>query len=173
MPVRPGNGTGRLGDILVERKLVTQDNLERALSYQKESGSRLGEALIKLGYISDIHLAEALAAQKKLPIIALGEVFPNPRAASLLTEKFIRARRVMPVDFNQDALILAMVDPLDVVTLDDVRVITGLEVEPVVATASGFADTLEYVFSGRGVLDASERDEPRDSRQVAEERRNA
>lgn len=173
MPPRSGNGSRRLGDILVDKKYLTADQLERALSFQRESGSKLGESLIKLGYISDEHLAEALASQKKLPIIPLGEVFPNPRAAGLLTEKFIRARQVVPVDFDRDALVLAMVDPLDVVTLDDVRVITGHEVVPVVVTATAFNDTIEYVFSGKGRLNASDSNGGPSPKQVAEDRRDA
>ncbi len=170
---RSGNGSRRLGDILVEKKYLSADQLERALSFQRENGSKLGEALIKLGYITDEHLAEALASQKKLPIIPLGEVFPNPRAAGLLTEKFIRARQVIPVDFDRDALVLAMVDPLDVVTLDDARVITGRDIVPVVVTATAFNDTIEYVFSGKGVLDALAREAGPSPKQVAEERRDA
>ncbi|MHB0980296.1 MAG: GspE/PulE family protein [Thermoleophilia bacterium] len=173
VPPRLGNGSRRLGDILVEKKYLSSEQLERALSFQRENGSKLGESLIRLGYISDEHVAEALASQKKLPIIPLGEVFPNPRAAGLLTEKFIRARQVIPVDFDRDALILAMVDPLDVVTLDDVRVITGREIVPVVATASAFNDTIEYIFSGKGFLDGSGKDSRPTASQVAEERRDA
>jgi type IV pilus assembly protein PilB len=168
-----GNGSRRLGDILVEKKYLSSEQLQRALSFQRESGSKLGESLIKLGYISDEHVAEALAFQKKLPIIPLGEVYPNPRAAGLLTEKFIRARQVIPVDFDRDAIILAMVDPLDVVTLDDVRVITGREIVPVVATASAFNDTIEYIFSGKGFLDGLGKDSRPTASQVAEERRDA
>ncbi|MHB1345110.1 MAG: GspE/PulE family protein [Thermoleophilia bacterium] len=173
VPPRSGNGSRRLGDILVEKKYLSEDQLERALSFQRDSGAKLGETLIKLGYITDEHVAEALASQKKLPIIPLGEVFPNPRAAGLLTEKFIRARQVMPVDFDRDALVLAMVDPLDVVTLDDARVITGRDIVPVVVTATAFNDTVDYVFSGKGALDALAKDAGPSPKQVAEERRDA
>ena len=171
---RAGNGTGRLGDILVKSGVLTKGKLDRALSYQKEHGSKLGEALIKLGYISDEQFAEALAAQKKLSVVRLEEVFPNPRVVALLPEKFIRAREVIPVDFDRDALILAMVNPLDVVTLDDVRMMTGHDIVPVVATSSDFKDTLEYVFSGKGALDARDKkDEEFSFSHLAEERREA
>ncbi len=170
---RAGNGTGRLGDILVKSGALTKGNLDRALSYQKEHGSKLGEALIKLGYISDEQFTEALAAQKRLSVVRLGEVFPNPRVVAMLPEKFIRAREVIPVDFDRDALILAMVNPLDVVTLDDVRMMTGHDIVPVVATSSDFKDTLEYVFSGKGTLDVSGKDEELSFSHLAEERREA
>ncbi len=142
----------RLGEILLRRERLSESQLERALNYQSECGSRLGDAVMKLGYVTDEQLAEALAAQKRLNIVHLADIMPNPRAVGLLTERFIRARNVMPVDFDRDTLILAMVDPLDVVTLDDVRVIAGTDVVPVVATATGFAESLELVFSNKGAL---------------------
>ena len=173
---RSSNGSRLLGDILAEKHAISEDQLRRALSYQKETGAKLGEALIKLGYITDEHLAEALASQKKLPIIPLGELMPNPRAVALLTEKFIRSRQVLPVDFDRDALVLAMVNPLDVLTLDDVRVITRHEVVPAVATSSAFNEIVDYVFTGnRGSLGAMlETDlEEVSYRKVAEDRREA
>ena len=175
-PRRTGNGSRRLGDILVEKRYVTPDQLQRALSYQQETGAKLGEALIKLGYITDDQLAEALASQKRLPIIPLGELLPNPRAVALLTEKFIRTRQVLPVDFDREALVLAMVNPLDVVTLDDVRVITGHDVVPVVATASAFHDVVEYIFTGKGGSLGAAPDaelEELSPKKIAEDRREA
>lgn len=155
---RSGNGSRKLGDILVEMRYITADQLSRALSYQKENGARLGEALVKLGYITEDHLVEAIASQKRLPVIPLGEILPNPRATALLTEKFVRSRQVLPIDFDRDALVVAMVNPLDVVTLDDVRVITGCEIVPAVVTATAFADTVEYLYSGRGSLGSAPED---------------
>ncbi len=166
------NGGRRLGDILLEKRFVNDEQLERALSYQNENGARLGEALLKLGFVSDEQLAQALASQKHLPIVPLGEIFPNPRAVGLLTEKFIRARQVIPVDFDRDALIVAMVNPLDVVTLDDVRVMTGHEVMPVVTTHTAFTETVDYFFSNKGSLSEADRDEI-GSGAVAEDRRIA
>jgi type IV pilus assembly protein PilB len=163
----------RLGMILVQKSNLTESQLGRALSYQSESGARLGEALMKLGYVTDEQLAEALAAQKRLSMVHLGDVLPDPRAVSLLTERFIRVRRVIPVDFDRDSLVLAMVDPLDVVTLDDVRVITGLEVVPVVAAATGFAETVELVFSNRGALAVGDTGEELTPHKLAEDRHYA
>src|SRR5450756_1967148 len=66
----------RLGLILVQKSNLTESQLGRALSYQSESGARLGEALMKLGYVTDEQLAEALAAQKRLSMVHLGDVLP-------------------------------------------------------------------------------------------------
>ncbi|MBC7292695.1 MAG: type II secretion system protein GspE, partial [Thermoleophilia bacterium] len=116
----------RLGDILLERGIITEQQLNNALRYQKESGARLGEALIRLGYVAPDQIADALAWQENYGLSALAELVPNPSAVGLLTEKFARARQVLPLDFDKEgALILAMVNPSDVLTIDDVRLITG------------------------------------------------
>ncbi|MBU2603254.1 MAG: Flp pilus assembly complex ATPase component TadA [Actinobacteria bacterium] len=172
-PPRSANGSRKLGDILVEMRYVNADQLDRALSYQKENGARLGEALVKLGYITEDHLAEAIASQKRLPVIPLGEILPNPRATALLSEKFVRSRQVLPIDFDRDALVVAMVNPLDVVTLDDVRVITGYEIVPAVVTATAFTDTVEYLYSGRGSLGSAPEDRGATAVDIAEDRRVA
>jgi len=171
---RVNRGTKRLGDILVERELLSEDDLLRALEYQSQNGSKLGESLLKIGALTHEQLAEGLAAQKRLSVIPLNEVYPNPRAVSLLSEKFIRNRQVLPVDFEQDSLILAMVNPLDVVTIDDVRVIAGYPVLPVVATLPSFEEAVDYFFSDKGVLDtADDGDLESGPGQAAEQRREA
>ena len=127
----------RLGDILVERGVITEEQLGRSIRHQSETGARLGEALAQLGFITSAQLSEALALQGTYGFSGIGELLPRPGVAKLLTEKFCRTRRVLPVDFDgHKALILAMVDPADVVTIDDVRLITGLEVRPVPTTVT-------------------------------------
>ncbi len=172
-PARSGNGSRKLGDILVEKKYINAGQLGRALSYQKENGARLGEALVKLGYITEDHLVEAIASQKRLPVIPLGEILPNPRATALLSEKFVRSRQVLPIDFDRDALVVAMVNPLDVVTLDDVRVITGYEIVPAVVTTTAFSDTVDYLYSGRGSLGSAPDDKGASATDIADDRRVA
>jgi type II secretory ATPase GspE/PulE/Tfp pilus assembly ATPase PilB-like protein len=168
------NLSRRLGEILVEGRYLSEPDLEAALAFQRENGAKLGDALLRLGLISDDHLAEGLAKQKRLPVISLSDRFPDPTAVRLLSEKFIRTRQVLPVELEGDALVIAMVNPLDVVTLDDVRVMTGHDVSPVVVTASSFNETVDYLFSTRGQLDAVDPDAPEASPvRIAEERREA
>jgi type IV pilus assembly protein PilB len=146
---RTGNPARRLGDILVTEGRITAAKLARALRYQRESGSHLGDALLRLGYITEDQLADALAAQKRLRVVALGDVFPDPRAVALLSERFIRTRQVLPVEIEGQGLVLAMVNPLDVLTLDDVRVITGRDPEPVVTTQTAFETAVRALFDER------------------------
>ena len=164
----------RLGEILIEGHYLSELDLDAALAFQREIGAKLGDALLSLGLINDENLAESLAKQKRLPLISLGERFPDPGAVRLLTEKFIRTRQVLPVDLEGGALVVAMVNPLDVVTLDDVRVITGYDVSPVVVTSSSFQETVEYLFSNRGRLGAVAPDAgDANLGRIAEDRRDA
>jgi type IV pilus assembly protein PilB len=168
------NQSRRLGEILIEGRYLSEPDLDAALTFQRENGAKLGDALLRLGLISDEHLAEGLAKQKHLPMISLSERFPEQNAVRLLTEKFIRNRQILPVAIEGEALVVAMVNPLDVVTLDDVRVITGYDVSPVVATASSFTDAVEYIFSNRGRLDGVDPEDPDASpARVAQETREA
>lgn len=145
----------RLGDILVEHGIITETQLARSIRYQGETGARLGEALAELGFITSAQLDEALAEQRSYGLSGYGELLPRPGVSKLLTEKFCRARRVLPVDLDGDkALILAMVDPADVVTIDDVRLVTGLEVRPVTTTTAAVTEAWDLVFSERGRLEA-------------------
>ena len=163
----------RLGDILIERGVITENQLNNSLQYQRESGARLGEALTHLGYVTSDQIADALAWQGNYGLSALAELIPNPSAVALLTEKFARARQVLPVEFNKaGALVLAMVNPSDVLTIDDVRLITGLEVVPVVTTAGVLNEALDLLFARKGRLETTtKREEKREGpsdREVAE-----
>lgn len=145
----------RLGDVLLARGLVGHDDLRKGLEYQRETGARLGEALVVLGCLTEEQLAEALASQRGLDVLDPTATYPNPAAVNLLTEKFVRARHAIPVDFRDDAIVLAMVNPLDVVTIDDVRIITGKNVIPAVATATGMADAIDLFFNGKNELNGA------------------
>ena len=142
---------------MLAQGLITPERLEKGLEYQVETGSRLGDALIALGFLTEEQLASALATQRGLELLDLTQIYPNPAAVNLLTEKFIRTRQVIPVDFRGNSLLLAVANPLDVVTIDDVRVITGKHVIPAVATPTAIRDTIAYLFAEKGHLDSADR----------------
>ncbi|MBN1629715.1 MAG: Flp pilus assembly complex ATPase component TadA [Thermoleophilia bacterium] len=145
----------RLGDILVGRGVITEEQLADSVRYQSETGARLGEALAHLGFITSAQLNEALALQGTYGFSGIGELLPRPGVAKLLSEKFCRTRQVLPLDFDgHKALVLAMVDPADVVTIDDVRLITGLEVRPIPTNLTSIAEAWDLVFTEGGRLEA-------------------
>ncbi len=160
-------GTLRLGDILVGRGIISKEQLGESLEYQKDTGARLGETLITLGYVTSERLEQILSWQRLYGLEALVEVVPDPGVAGLLTERFCRARKVLPVRFDSlGGLVLAMADPGDIVTVDDVRVITGLEVTPVTAVQRAIDDAFSVAFSQRGCLESAA--ETEDAPAVAE-----
>jgi type IV pilus assembly protein PilB len=145
----------RLGDILVGQGVMTEAQLARCLRLQSETGARLGEVVTHLGYVSPAQLSDALAWQSMYGLSALAELLPNPNISSMLTEKFCRARLVLPIDLDSDhCLILAMVDPGDVATIDDVRLITGLQVRAVAATKIAISEAWEIVYANRAQLES-------------------
>jgi type IV pilus assembly protein PilB len=147
----------RLGDILVGQGVMTEAQLARSLRFQSETGARLGEVLTQFGYVSSSQLSEALSWQSMYGLSALAELLPNPNVARILTENFCRARLVLPIDLDSDRnLILAMVDPGDVPTIDDVRLITGMQVRAVAATRSAMNEAWDIVFAERAQLESVE-----------------
>ena len=147
----------RLGDILVGHGALTDAELARSLTFQKETGARLGEAVTHFGYVTPGQLGDALAWQSMYGLSALAELMPNPDVARVLTENFCRARLVLPLDMDSDrTLLMAMVDPGDVNSIDDVRLITGMQVRAITATRGAISEALEVVFSNRARLEIAE-----------------
>ncbi|NLE74119.1 MAG: type II/IV secretion system protein [Actinobacteria bacterium] len=135
--------------------ILSREDLRKGLDYQRETGAKLGEALVTLDLVSEEQLADALSTQRGLDVVNLADLYPNPAAVSLLTEKFVRARQAIPIDFRDSSVVLAMSNPLDVITIDDVRIITGKEVIPVVATSTSILDTIDYLYAHKGRLNGS------------------
>jgi type IV pilus assembly protein PilB len=126
-------GRKRLGDLLVEAGLISNEQLDKALSVQKKTGERLGKALINLGYITEESMIEVLEFQLGVPHIDLNHLtVPREIAASIpgsLAERY----SVIPIKKEGKKLTLAMVDPTNFFAIDDVRLASGFEVEPVIA----------------------------------------
>jgi type IV pilus assembly protein PilB len=136
----------RLGDILVERGVITQEQLTQALQRQLETGVPLGKLVIDLGFARAEQMASALAEQLGLPRADWSAPI-NPELALLIPAEILREGRVFPMRSEGSRLTLAMVDPLDIFTIDTVRSITGMYVEPVVATADEIEAAYDRVFS--------------------------
>jgi type IV pilus assembly protein PilB len=128
--------TKSLGDILVEEGLLSRDQLDQAEEEQQRVGKSLGRVLVDLNLVKEADLVSALARQVGLEFVDLTEAQIDPAAASLLPEQVSRRYRALPIGFDGTRLIVAMSDPANVFALDDIRTITGMEIKPVVATAS-------------------------------------
>lgn len=138
----------RIGDILLQANLVSQEQLEAALEGQRASGKQLGRILVDMGVISENQLAEVLAKQKNLPLVNLADYDINLAAATSIQEQVARRHRVIPINYDDGKLVLAMANPLDVHAIDDVRVLTHRQIIPVVSTESDIVNAINRYLRG-------------------------
>ncbi|NLE21185.1 MAG: Flp pilus assembly complex ATPase component TadA [Actinobacteria bacterium] len=146
------NGRLKLGDILVASGLVTKDQLRRALERQSDGGGRLGEVLVADGLVSEQDIVTAVANQMHIGVVDLAQTTPQPSALGLLPRDFIVRRRAMPLSAEDGSLLVAMTNPLDVITIDEIGMRTKKRVVPVICTESAFNDAVAIYFSSRGKL---------------------
>ena len=139
----------QLGQILLEQGLLTREQLDRALEEHRNTPKSLGRVLIDLGYIRERDLVRALAEQVGLEFVDLTEYRIDPVLTSLLPEALSRRYRALPIGERDGKLLVAMSDPANVYALDDIRTMTGRDVQPVVATANDVEQAISK-FSGMG-----------------------
>jgi type IV pilus assembly protein PilB len=139
----------QLGQILLEQGLLDQEQLDRALDEHRNTPKSLGRVLIDLGYIRERDLVRALAEQVGLEFIDLADYRIDAGIATLIPEGICRRYRALAIDERDGKLLVAMSDPANVYALDDIRTITGREVQPVVATANDVEQAIAK-FSGMG-----------------------
>ncbi len=130
------NRSRQLGEILMERGLLTPEQLQAALEEHQKAGKLLGRVLIDKGYVSEADLVRALAEQVGLEFVDLTEFPVDASCTALLPESVARRYRAIPIADRDGKLLVAMSDPANVYALDDIRIITDRDVQPVVATAS-------------------------------------
>jgi type IV pilus assembly protein PilB len=139
----------QLGQILLEQGLLSEDQLNRALEEHRNTPKSLGRVLIDLGYIRERDLVRALAEQVGLEFVDLTEYRIDAGIATLIPEPICRRYRALAIGERDGRLLVAMSDPANVYALDDIRTITGREVQPVVATANDVEQAIAK-FSGMG-----------------------
>ena len=125
----------RLGELLVRRNIITPEQLKKAFEEQKSNGSRLESTLVKLGYIKEDELLSFLSAQYRVPSIKLSKVEVNPGVLKLIPASIAKKHFIIPTNRMGAKLTLAMVDPSNILVIDEVRkFVAGFRVEPVVAS---------------------------------------
>lgn len=123
-----------LGDILLENGLLSKTQLEEALAEQKNTREKLGQILVRRGFITDQQLLEVLEFSLGIPQVQLNQVKIDPAVVRILPTSLIRKHYILPISVNQQRLTLGMVDPLNYEAIDDVRILTGLDVLPVLVS---------------------------------------
>ncbi len=136
----------RLGEILIERRLVSPEDLDRALELQKERGEKIGKVLIDLGFVAARDVLAALSHQLGVAVVTFEEPPETSAETENLPSRFLRQFRCLPVSFHDHTVRLAMADPLDFETISSVRNCTGLKVEPVLAGEQEILDAIDRYY---------------------------
>lgn len=146
----------KLGEILLKQGLLTQANLDKAMLIQKKEGGRLGEILISSGLIKEEEMILSLARQLNIPCFTLSSGALKPAEGleiqKLIPKHFALRHTILPLSKNLHSLTCAMFDPLDLMLIDNLRKITGCEINPVIASKSDMVKAIEEYYGKSDML---------------------
>jgi type IV pilus assembly protein PilB len=157
-PARLGRArTESLGQIMIDEGMVTSEQLEKAVQTQQRSGGHLGSVFVDLGVVTEQQLARALSIQWGLPVVELGALEIDPDDVKIIPHHLALRHKVLAIGRTKRKVRLAIADPLNVVAFDDVRLVTGLELEPVVAAPEDIVAAINRYYSGGTSLEEAMR----------------
>ncbi len=142
----------KLGELLLRRGYVTKEQLQDALEEQARTGERLGQVLLRRGYLKEEDLVRALATQQQAEVVKLSDVEPDPEAVALVDDRFARKHRVFPYRIEGHRLYVAMANPGDLKLIDELRYMTGREIVPQLASDSEILQALNRAL-GRATIE--------------------
>ncbi|MDQ7842959.1 MAG: type IV-A pilus assembly ATPase PilB [Armatimonadota bacterium] len=175
-PAAPGTKRGMrartesLGQILLDQGMVSREQLEKAIQMHQRSGGHLGRILVELGAVTEQQLAQALAVQWGLTWVDLNTVEIDPDVVKTIPQHLAQRHKVLAIEKSRKRLKMAIADPLNVLAVDDVRLVTGLEIEPVVAAEADIVAAISRHYSSTVDLDEAMRAAVGSELEVAEER---
>src|SRR3954447_2260323 len=140
------SSTNRLGELLVREKLISLQHLRQAQEEQRKTGHNLGFALAKLGYISDGEITNFLSAQYRVPAVNLDEYEIDLEVIKLVSREVCDKHKIIPVSRAGSSLIMAMADPTNLHAIDDIKFLTGFNVEPVVSSETAISAAVEQYY---------------------------
>ncbi len=143
----------RLGDALLQDGLVNEEQLQKALEIQKQSGKRLGAVLVEMGVVTENDIVTVLGKQLGIPYINLSNYLIDPATVRIIPENIARRHQLIPINKVGNKLTVAMVDPLNILAIDDIQFMTGLVVKPVVATSTDINEALNNAYGNEGKMD--------------------
>ncbi len=146
----------RLGDLLLEVGMITQEQLDAAIDFQKKTGEKLGNAITKLGYASEDDIIQVLEFQLGIPHVKLEKYNIEKLACSTIPESIARRYGLIPIKKDKGILTVAMSDPLNVFAIDDVRIYSGLEVQPVIANNASVIKAIDKYYGADKAMRAVE-----------------
>ncbi len=149
----------RLGDVLVQNGVITEADLQRGLERQKGSGRKLGETLVDEGITTEENIARALSNQLHYDMVDLQNIEIAQEVLDLVPANVLKKHRAIPIEYspdNMNVLRVAMSDPMDIGAMDDINIITNLQVEPVVATMGSVMMAIDQYYGQAEVNSALE-----------------
>ena len=150
----------RLGDLLIKQNVLTEEELKKALELQKGSGKKIGEVLVDNGFITEEMIVRALQMQLGLKVIQLTGVDIPKEVRGLVSVDILKKYTCIPFEldpYNANILHLAMADPMDMTAIDDISIVTNLQVEPYIATTRDILAAIDRCYGASETLDAARR----------------
>jgi len=140
----------QLGDLLIERNVINERQLEKALAAQKERGGLIGELLVELGFAKEEDIAQSLTAQYGFPYLPLSNYDINSEIINIVPGRIARQYLLIPLDKIGNNLTLAMSNPLNAQAIEDVELLSGCSVQTFVSTLSDIKRAIEKYYKDKG-----------------------
>jgi type IV pilus assembly protein PilB len=143
----------KLGELLLKENMVSPQQLQEALNHQKQNGGKLGKAFVALGFVKDEEITSLLSRQYGVPSINLDHFEVDPAIIKIIPAETARKYQVLPLSRSGATLTIAMADPTNVFAMDDIKFMTGYNVEPVVASEGALEDAIDRYYGSMRSLE--------------------
>jgi type IV pilus assembly protein PilB len=143
----------RLGEILIDSRLITQEQLDQSLNRAMRTRNRIGQVLVEMGFITEAAIYSALGGQLGIPFVSLEYYSVDPEVITLIPEQFARRSKILPLFRVHDSLTLGMADPLNLGVIDQVVRTTGLEIEPAICSEKDIIKAIDHYYGTSGTMD--------------------
>src|SRR5688572_1018479 len=147
----------RIGELLLKEKRITPAQLQEALNYQKSNGGKLGMNLVKLGFVTDEEITSLLSKQYGVPSINLSQFEIDAAVIKLIPSETANKYQIVPLSRSGATLTIAITDPTNVLAMDDIKFMTGYNVEPVVASETAVSEAIQRYYPATPAPRAIER----------------
>ncbi len=146
----------KLGQILLNEKIITDEELQKAIEVQKKEKAKLGDTLVNLGLVSEKDIVVALAKQLSVPYVSYSKGLLKPaegqELSKLVPEEYARRHMLLPVSKHLKSLTIAFMDPLDLITIDNLRHMTGCEINPIIASKTDIQRAITEFYGKEDLL---------------------